>query len=183
MMVLLVFQNKPILNVNNPVGMFGDIRLVRDEYYCMVFAVVQLLKRTKYHFSGFCIKIAGRFVREDYAWVIDERARDRNSLHLASRKLVGKMRPAVLRKPCGFKRLAGMEFARMLRNARIDERKHHVSQDRRAGKKIERLKYKADLSLADIGEFVVGKIRHVIAVKHIRAGSRRVKASQDMHES
>ena len=58
-------------------------------------SVAELAEKLKDGFAGMGIEIAGRLVRKNNSWAVDQRPRDGGALLLAARKLAGTMFGAV----------------------------------------------------------------------------------------
>ena len=80
-------------------GVGGDVGLVRDEHDRDAAFFVELRKRRMTSCETLRVERAGRFVGEDEARVVDERARDRDALLLSARELVGVMVRALEQMP------------------------------------------------------------------------------------
>src|SRR6185437_8052336 len=99
------------------------------------------------------VQIAGGFVGEDDAGVVDERARNADALLLAARELGGQVGGAIgeadLTESCG--RLA------LVRHAMEMLREHDVFQCREIGDEMELLEYESDLFSAEARELSAGE--------------------------
>src|SRR5207248_2500092 len=108
---------------------------------------VQALEYLDDLYRGATVEIASRFVGEQQRRSICQRPRDRHSLLLAA----GELRGEVIfplgesdQREC----LPRAGFTRLLADARVQHWKFSVLQSRRAAKKVEVLKYEADLLIS-----------------------------------
>src|SRR5437868_14965542 len=84
----LVRLDLPVANVDDAVGARGDVLLVRDEDDG-VSGLVQSLEEAHDLVRSVRVERARRLVGQEYRRVVDERARDGDTLPLPARKLVG----------------------------------------------------------------------------------------------
>src|SRR5262245_40865146 len=67
-------------------------------------------------------------------------------------------------------------------DAGVNERELHVSQAVSARKKIERLKNKTDLAIANARQFIVGHAGNVATIEFVASGTRCIKAAEHIHQ-
>src|SRR4029077_12232386 len=67
-------------------------------------------------------------------------------------------------------------------DAGVNERKLHISQAVSARKKIERLKNKTDLAVANARQLIVRHAGNVASIEFIASGTRRVEAAEHVHK-
>src|SRR6185503_15540055 len=127
------------------------------------------------------VEVARRFVGEEDAGVVHERAGDRHALALSSRQLVGPVVHPVAQ-PDPFERLCGARAPFLGAEAGVNEGQLHVVQRVGAGQEIERLKYEPDLLVADPRQVVVGEIAHLLRVQPVLAARGRVEAADQVHQ-
>src|SRR5882724_4673839 len=68
----------------------GDVLLVRDHDDGDA-VLIELLENGHDLNAGSAVEIAGRFICQQYLWIIDQRARDRDALLLTAGELARKM--------------------------------------------------------------------------------------------
>ena len=81
-----------------------------------------------------------------------------------------------------FQRTDGSSFPFVFGYAFINQRQHHISQNRRAGQKVERLKNETDFILANIRQLIVRQFGYILTVQKIFSGCRRVESAQNVHQ-
>src|SRR5262249_26444505 len=84
-----VIDNPSVRQTDNEVGMRHDLRIVGREDKSRPVLLIELLHQINDVVAGDRVEIRGGFVREHDLRLRDESARDRYSLPLASRELVG----------------------------------------------------------------------------------------------
>ena len=83
-------QDQPIAHDDVTLRIRGDVLLVRDHDDGDA-VLVELLENGHDLNAGSAVEIAGRFVRQQYLGLVDQRARDRDALLLTAGKLTRKM--------------------------------------------------------------------------------------------
>src|SRR6266403_4831647 len=86
----LIFPDQPIAHDHIALRISGDVLLVRDHDDGDA-VLIELLENGHDLNAGSAVEIAGRFIRQQYLWIIDQRARDRDALLLTAGKLTRKM--------------------------------------------------------------------------------------------
>jgi hypothetical protein len=117
-----VVQNASVPNMNDALGVFGDILLVGNQNNRAPLLRVQPLESIKDNLSRFCVKIAGWLVGKDKGRIIDKGAGDSHPLHHAAGKLIGIMIPESLGKGRNTKRVFCFLFPLRFRFAGINQR-------------------------------------------------------------
>src|ERR1035438_1528416 len=136
-----------VFDVDDAVGVFGDVVLVRNEDDGIAFGV-QAIEQGHDLVAGLGVEISGGYIGEDDGRFIDQSAGDGDALPLASGKFVGLVGHARFHADRGQHRL-GTFGALFGGNACIDEGQFHVVQGSRAGEQVESLEYEADFLIAD----------------------------------
>src|SRR5688572_32293858 len=77
-LIALVLHDLAVLQAHDALPMRRDVRLVRDDYYCLP-VVVQLVEQSEDLDARLRVQIAGRLVGQQDRRVRDERARDRDA--------------------------------------------------------------------------------------------------------
>ena len=124
------------------------------------------------------VEVARRFVGKNERGVVDERARDRDALDLASGKFVRLVFKMCFVHAGRYERRGGAFFALCFIHTCINEWQHDITKHARARQEVERLEHEPDLILADIGELFVGKLRNVFTVQKIFSGGRPCRDSR-----
>src|SRR6266576_3230367 len=86
----LILPDQPIPHDNVSLRISGDVLLVRDHDDGDA-VLVELLENGHDLNAGSAVEIAGRFICQQYLWIIDQRARERDALLLTAGKLTRKM--------------------------------------------------------------------------------------------
>src|SRR5271165_1654964 len=102
---LLIAEDLPVADVDDAVGILGDVVFVSDEDD-VVALLVESVEQRHDLYPGLRIEVAGGLVSENNRRTIDERARDGNTLALAARELVRLVVHAVPHADCS-ERLLG----------------------------------------------------------------------------
>ena len=142
-----------VLDVDDAVGVLGDIGFMRYQHNGVAFAM-QVFHQLHDFVSGLRIKVAGGLVGQNDRRIIDEGAGNSDTLALSAGKFVGLMVHA-LAQIHGLQRGFGAGNAFIGGRAAIDQRKFDVVQCGGTGEQIERLEDKADFFVADAGQFVI----------------------------
>ena len=110
-------------------------------------------------------------------------ARNRDALLLAARELVRMMMRA-LAEADGFQRShrARVALGRLHRLVRVEQRQLDVVERGRARQKIESLKDKPDLVIANFGELVAAQLGDILPVQEILPARRVIEAPENVHQ-
>src|SRR5689334_8459179 len=68
-------------------------------------------------------------------------------------------------------------------DAGINKRQLHIPQAVGARKKIERLKNKTDLAIANARQLIVRHTGNVASIEFVASGTRRIEAAEHVHQS
>ena len=167
------------MQANDAMRVRRDVRLVRDKDNRDAFDRVQLLEDPHDFFTRHGIQVAGGFIRQDEARLIDQRAGDSHALLLSTRHFVRLVvqpvtQPDALQ--CGNTAITAAG------DARVDEGQLHVGQRRRAWEQVEALEDEADLAVANFGQAIIVHLAHVLSVEQIHAAGRHIQRPQDVHQ-
>src|SRR6185369_2676210 len=80
----LRFYNMTVAHTNDPGTGFRGFGVVRDHNYRLAQSLVQFLEHIENDLRVFSVEIAGRFVRQDYRRIVDDRAGESDPLLLAA---------------------------------------------------------------------------------------------------
>ena len=86
----VIVKNQPVAHDHVSLRISGDVLLVRDHDDGDA-VLVELLENGHDLNAGSAVEIAGRFIRQQYLGLVDQRARDRDALLLTAGKLTRKM--------------------------------------------------------------------------------------------
>ena len=175
-----VADDLPVLQANHARGVLGQLVLVRHEDD-RVAAAVQIVHQGEDLLARLRVQVSRRLVGEQDRRLVHERTRDRDALALAARHLVRPVMHAGAQAH-RVERFFGPRFPLPARQARIDERQLDVLDGVRAREEVERLEDEADLLVADLRQLVVVHRRDLAALQVVRAGRRRVEASDQVHQ-
>src|SRR4029450_6441792 len=160
--------------------MIRDIGFVRNENDC-VSALIQVFEERHDFIAGFRIQIASRFIRQDDGWIVYQSPRDRDPLALTARKLVRLMMQSITEShlpqhvrgalPTGFRI-----------DASVNQRELYIPQAVSARKKIESLKDKPDLAIANARQLIIRHARNVPSIEFVASGTRRIEAAEHVHQ-
>src|ERR1039457_2989744 len=176
----LVLLDFAVADVNDAVGMQGDIVFVGDQDDGIAL-LVEALEEAHDFVAGGGIEVAGGFVGQQNGRVVDERAGDRDALALAAGKLVRLVVHA------GFQvYLAHGNFGALQAlgagHSGVDQGKFHVVQGGGAGQQVEGLEDETDLTVADARQLVVGHLADQVAVDVVQALGGGIEAADQVHE-
>ena len=85
--IFLVAHNFTIFNMNNPVGMLGNVGLVGNEHNSAPKVFVECLEGAKHNLAGLSVEVSGRLVGQDKRWVVNQRTRNGDALELPAGKI------------------------------------------------------------------------------------------------
>jgi hypothetical protein len=125
------------------------------------------------------VEVAGRLVGEDDRRLRHERARDRDTLLLAARKLGGPVRQAVVEAD-PLHQLCELGAVRLLTGDR--ERQEDVLLRGQHGKQVEELEDEADVLAPDTRDLVVRELAEPGSCDRDEAARRPVERGQDVHQ-
>src|SRR6516162_466075 len=160
--------------------MIRDIGFVRNENDC-VSALIQIFEERHDFIAGFRIEIASGFIRQDDGWIVYQSPRDGDTLALTARKLVRLVVQTITESYLP-QHVRGLLAACFRINASINERELYIPQAVSARKKIERLKNKTDLAIANARQLIIRHARNVASIKFIASGTRRIEAAKHVHQ-
>src|SRR5579875_600560 len=142
-----------VSDMNDAVGMSGDVCLMRDQHDGIAFRV-QTLKERHDLLTCMGIEGAGGLVSQENRRVIDERAGDGDALALAAGEFVWLVQHTLFEVHCA--QSAASPLQPLLgRDPGVDQGKLDVVEGGRARQEIERLKYEADLFVANARQLVI----------------------------
>jgi hypothetical protein len=146
-------------------------------------AFIQLLKNPHNLDAGFAVEIPRRFISQDNIRVVDESARERDTLLLATRKLTRMMIFAPTQTD-GCKDLVGhlaqLRSAVTLRT--VKKRQLNVFARGSAREKIEVLENETEFLISNVGKLIAIELRNIGAIKKISAASRTIEAAENIHK-
>jgi hypothetical protein len=179
--VLLFGDDPSVTECDDPASMGGNIRFVSHEHNRQPVFSIETLE-SGYNFqAGVRIESAGRLVCEQQRRIIDEGAGDGHPLLLSARKLCGGMVRAVGKADL-VKERQGAAPALGRRHTGIEQRQLDIVQGGRSGQQIKALKDKAEFVAADGGPLARTEAADLDPVQPVPTGSRRVEATQQVHE-
>lgn len=159
----------------------GGFGVVGDHDDRLVEFLVKLFEHIQHDLRVLCIEVSRRLVREDYGRSIDHRPGQSHTLLLTA----GKLQRLVMHLVLELKQPQDLAaaFGRDLAIAGVDLLSElEISLGRQSREKVEPLKYKPDLTPADVGSLGVRNFSEVFAVDDDTAARRRQKPAQQMEE-
>jgi hypothetical protein len=171
----------PVADVNDAVGVLGDIGLVRDEDDGVAFGL-QLIEQRHDLNTGFGVEISGGLVGQDDRRAVDQRARNGDALTLTAGELVRLVVHARFEADVG-ERLLGAFNALGGWSAVIDERQLDIVERACARQQVEGLEDESDFLVPDSREFIVIQFADELTVEPVLAFRRRVEAANEVHQS
>ena len=160
--------------------MAGDLFFVRDHDD----GVALLRKRFEQRhdlLTGPGVEIARGFVGQNDGWIRHQRAGDGDTLALSAGEFVRLVMDTVGQSDLR-QRLQGRFLAFLVGQAGVNQWQFHVAQRIGARQQVERLENKADFLVPDPRKLVVVHLTDVDAVQFVSAGSRRVQATDEIHQ-
>src|SRR3989338_6267755 len=176
----LVADDAPVEESHLAFRVTRDISLVGDQHDGDAFAV-QLFEQRHDFFAGLAVEVAGGFIRKNQTRAVDQGARNRHALLLASGNLVGHGVRLVFQADLA-EHLMGAPLALLAFHAAVDQRQAHVFQQRHARQQIEALEHEADGAIAQQCQLVLAQFRNVAAIQQIAPGRRLVETPEEIHE-
>ncbi len=130
---------------------------------------------------GLRVEVAGRFVGDQNQGIVDNRARNRDTLRFAARQFMGP-RVGFVAKPHGFQSARHIAHQTLLRRADDLQGEGDVFPNRFLPQKLEILKYDADLA-AQQRNLARGQTRYILSVNHDRAAMAVRAAINQLEQS
>ncbi len=173
-------SNNTITNRHHAMSILSNIRFMRHQHNRISLSM-QLIEQPHDFVTSPRIKIPSRFVRQNDAWTIHQRSRNRHPLPLTARKLIRFMHHP---SPQIHRLEHFLRTSRPLRRRRsvIDQRKLHIMQRSRSSQQIERLKHKPNLLVANPRQLIVIELRNVMSIQPVLALRRRIQAADQVHQ-
>ena len=128
-----------------------------------------------------CIEISRRLVGQNDGGLIDQGAGHGHPLSLSTRELVGTVIHSV-GEPHHVQNLFCTLFSFAFGYTGINKRQCDIFQSGGPRQKIEGLKDKADLHIADVCQFIVVQLSNIGAIQLIRAACGGVQATDQIHQ-
>src|SRR5579862_1777960 len=128
--------------------------------------------------AGFGIERSGRLVGQDELWIVDQAARDRDTLLLTSGQLTGMVMVA-LRQSYDRQRLHGA-FVGMTGIIAVQQRQLNVLDGACPGQQVELLKNETDIAVPYLGKLVTIQLSNADTIEQIGSGRRPVEASENV---
>src|SRR5262245_30284986 len=171
-----IFYDRAVAEHGTATRVAGDLGLVGDDDDGDPLPV-EVAEKAHDIGRRLAIEGAGRLIRQQQLWIIDECARDRDALLLAARKLLRMVAETVaethlLEPPPRLQ--VGISRPR----PGVRQGQHHLPQRRRARQQVELLEHKADGAVPEIGHGVAGQRADVATVDLDRARGRHIKGAQ-----
>ena len=160
--------------------MVRDVYIVRD-HDDRDALVVQRPEQLHDLCAGLAVQCAGRFVGEQNFRIIDNGARNGDTLTLTAGKLVGLEIHAVA-EPDAFQRANGTLAALLFRHARVEQGERNVFDGALPRQQVEALKNEADGMQANLRELFFAAADDVLTRKDVRSGGRQVETADDVHQ-
>jgi hypothetical protein len=142
---LTIFDNGTTLQPNDPLCALGKFEIVGHQQQGCSYLAIQTEKQVDHHLTRFSIKVPGRFIGKQDAWLANERTGQGHALLFASRQLDGIMVQSIPQ-PDTVEQIDGVRFRSSL-SAQF-ERDHHIFKSSEGGDQLEGLKNETDRGTA-----------------------------------
>src|SRR5579884_97137 len=175
----LVAGDQTVAELDHPVRVLGNVRLMGDEHDGHPARLVQVLEEGHDLLAGARIERAGRLVGQDQARLGDQGASHRHPLLLPARQL---RRPVVLAISEADGGQRGQRSLAAVGRAGVEQRQLDLLDGRHAGQQVEALEDEAQLAVADRRQLVVGEAGHLDAVELVATARGLVEAADGVHQ-
>ena len=138
---------------------------------------VQNVEQLVHFIGGVRIEVSSRFICQHQAWMEHDRARDRDPLLLAPGKL-GRSAMELIAKPHEFQHFLRASPCLWVGHPRDQRRHHRVLQRVEVGEQVVKLKNKAQLAVAKLGQRDRIQRKQVLSLKEHLACGRSFHAAQ-----
>ena len=81
-----------VLHLHDPLGLLRELRVVRNKHDRLAVLLIELVKKVHHHAAGARVQRTRRLIRQQQIRIIRKTARNRNTLFLATRKLIRRVR-------------------------------------------------------------------------------------------
>ena len=143
--------------------------------------LVKAKQKILYLFSRSRIQIPGGFVRKEQLGLQDDRSGDGHTLLFPSREFSRSMGQAVLQSH-HLQQSPGLRARPPPLPTPDKGGKHHIFQRIEIGQQIMKLKDKADLTVANLGQGILAEGRKVASTIHHLSAGRPIQGPQDMQQ-
>jgi len=172
--------DEPVAQADDALAAIGHVLIVRDHDDGQSL-FVQIIDELQDRLAGLRVKITRRLIGHDDRGIHDEGTGDGDALLLPAGQFLGAMRESIAEAD-EVQLLDRPNMSLLARHLLVEERDHHVVDDRQFADQVEGLEDEADLPSAHLAQFVVRHLGDVSTIKDVRPRGRAVEAAEDVHE-